>query len=249
MILYLTEDGRTQLDVKLENETVWLTQEQMVTLFEKDQSTIARHIANAFREGEVDKESNMHFLHITSKYRPTAIYNLDVIISVGYRVHSQRGVHFRRWASTVLKEYLIHGYAVKNDLVQQKYEELKQLVSVMGRMDSNLKSAFDLLCAQFGMSANTAMNVFARAVVQRGKIPFDIRGDKAVDAAENEGLTAFRALRMMAEAGMLPELSDGKSMQFTTQMCSCRRSYRAMDIRPRCSLSTRCLPASDRADH
>lgn len=133
VILYQTEDGQTQLDVKLENETVWLTQEQMAALFEKDQSTIARHIANAFREGEVEKESNMHFLHITSKYKPTAIYNLDVIISVGYRVHSKRGVHFRRWASTVLKDYLIHGYAVKNELAQQKYEELKQLVSVMGR--------------------------------------------------------------------------------------------------------------------
>ena len=133
VILYQTEDGQTQLDVKLENETVWLSQEQMATLFEKDQSTIARHIANAFREGEVDKESNMHFLHITSKYRPTALYNLDVIISVGYRVHSNRGVHFRRWASTILKDYLIRGFAVKKDLAQQKYEELKQLVSVMGR--------------------------------------------------------------------------------------------------------------------
>ncbi len=133
VILYQTEDGQTQLDVKLENETVWLSQEQMATLFEKDQSTIARHIANAFREGEVDKESNMHFLHITSKYKPTALYNLDVIISVGYRVHSNRGVHFRRWASTILKDYLIRGFAVKKDLAQQKYEELKQLVSVMGR--------------------------------------------------------------------------------------------------------------------
>ena len=76
------------------------------------------------------------------------------------------------------------------------------------RMDSSLKSAFDFLCAQFGMSANTAMNVFAKAVVQRGKIPFEIRGDKAYDTTENEGLTAFRALRMMAEAGMFPELTD-----------------------------------------
>ncbi|MBR5056791.1 MAG: virulence protein RhuM/Fic/DOC family protein [Bacteroidales bacterium] len=133
VILYQTEDGQTQLDVKLENETVWLTQNQMSVLFEKDQSTIARHIGNAFREGEVDKESNMRFLHITSKYKPTALYSLDVIISVGYRVHSQRGVHFRRWASSVLKDYLIRGYAVKNDLARQKYEELKQLVSVMGR--------------------------------------------------------------------------------------------------------------------
>ena len=81
----------------------------------------------------MEKERNMHFLHTTSKYKPTAVYNLDVIISVGYRMHSRRGVHFRRWASTVLKDYLIRGFAVKNNLAQQKYEELKQLVSVMGR--------------------------------------------------------------------------------------------------------------------
>ena len=81
-------------------------------------------------------------------------------------------------------------------------------VSITVRMDSNLKSAFDALCAQFGMSANTAMNVFACAVVQRGKIPFEIRGDRAENTASNEGLNAFRAMRMLAEAGMLPELSE-----------------------------------------
>ena len=134
IVLYQTEDGLTQIDVKLENETVWLTQAQMAQLFEKNQSTIARHIAKAFNEGEVDKESNMRFLHNTlSKYKPTAIYNLDVVISVGYRVHSNRGVHFRRWATSVLKDYLIKGYAVKNELTQQKYDELKQLISVIGR--------------------------------------------------------------------------------------------------------------------
>ncbi len=156
IILYQTEDGLTQIDVKLENETVWLTQAQMAQLFEKNQSTIARHISNAFNEGEVGKESNMRFLHNTlSKYKPTAIYNLDVIISVGYRVHSNRGVHFRRWATSVLKDYLIRGYVIKKNLVQQKYEELKQLVFVMGRTmnyaelkesdAAQIKSIFDVV--------------------------------------------------------------------------------------------------------
>ena len=80
-------------------------------------------------------------------------------------------------------------------------------VSMTVRMDSDLKSSFDLLCSQFGMSANTAMNVFAKAVVQRGKIPFEIRGDKPVAMEENEGLKAFRAIRAMAEAGAFPEMS------------------------------------------
>ena len=122
IIIYQTADGKTSIDVKLENETVWLTQAQMAVLFEKDQSVIARHIKNALIEGEID-ESDMQKMHNTlSKYRPTRLYNLDVIISVGYRVHSNRGVQFRRWASTVLKEYLIKGYAVRNNLVQKKYD-------------------------------------------------------------------------------------------------------------------------------
>ena len=91
------------------------------------------HIKNALEEGEID-ESNMQILHNTfSKYRPTRVYNLDVIISVGYRVHSQEGVIFRKWATSVLKEYLIKGYVVRSNLAQQKYENLKALVEVVGR--------------------------------------------------------------------------------------------------------------------
>ena len=127
IILYQTSDGTTSIDVKLENDTVWLTQAQMAVLFDKDVSVIARHIKNAQTEGEIN-ESNLQKMQNTfSKYKPTTLYNLDVIISVGYRVHSQRGVQFRRWANSVLKEYLIHGYAVRNNLVQQKYDELKTL--------------------------------------------------------------------------------------------------------------------------
>ena len=117
IIIYQTEDGQTQVDVRMENETVWLTQAQMAYLFDKDQSVIARHIANVFKEGELEKESNMQILHNTlSKYKPTAIYNLDVIISVGYRVKSQRGVKFRQWANRILKQYLVKGYAVNDRL-------------------------------------------------------------------------------------------------------------------------------------
>ncbi len=138
IIIYQTEDGQTSIDVKMEGETVWLSQQQMAMLFEKDQSVIARHISNAFKDGEVEEKSNMQILHNTlSKYKPTKVYNLDVIISVGYRVKSQRGVQFRRWANKVLKEYLLKGYAINNKLAQQKYEELSQLVSILGRTIQN----------------------------------------------------------------------------------------------------------------
>ena len=134
IIIYQSEDGQTQIDVRLENETVWLTQAQMVELFQKDQSVIARHISNVFREGELDKVSNMQILHNTlSKYKPTAVYNLDVIISVGYRVKSKRGTAFRIWARKILKDYLIKGYAVKDNIRREQIGELRQLVGILGR--------------------------------------------------------------------------------------------------------------------
>ncbi len=134
IIIYQTADGQTSIDVKLDNDTVWLSQAQMSDLFQKDQSVIARHISNVFKEGELEEKSNMQILHNTfSKYKPTKIYSLDVIISVGYRVKSQRGTQFRIWANKVLKEYLVKGYAVNKALTEQRYTELKQLVNVLGR--------------------------------------------------------------------------------------------------------------------
>ena len=133
IVLYTTDDGNTQLEVKLEKDTVWLTQSQMAELFEKDQSVIARHIKNAFNEGEVDEKSNMQILHNTQyKYRPTKIYNLDVVISVGYRVKSLKGVVFRRWASALIKQYLIKGYAIDQRRLDH-YDELKDVVRLMSR--------------------------------------------------------------------------------------------------------------------
>ena len=131
--LYRSADGTIELNVKLENDTVWLTQSQMAALFGKDQSVIARHITNAFREKEVTKESNMQILHNTQyRYRPTRIYNLDVIISVGYRVKSQQGVAFRRWANAILKQYLIKGYAINRRRLDN-YNDLKSVVNLMSR--------------------------------------------------------------------------------------------------------------------
>lgn len=98
-----------ELRVPIEDETVWLTQAQMIELFGRDQSVISRHIRNIFRENKLDEKSNMHFLHITNIDRPVAFYSLDVIISVGYRVKSKRGIEFRRCANKVLKDYILRG--------------------------------------------------------------------------------------------------------------------------------------------
>jgi prophage maintenance system killer protein len=133
IVIYRTADGQTSIDVKLEDETVWLSANQMANLFDRDEKTIRKHINNVFSEGELEKENNTHFLRVDGVKQPVAFYSLDVIISVGYRVKSQRGIQFRIWANKVLKEYLVKGYAVNKALTEQRYTELKQLVTVLGR--------------------------------------------------------------------------------------------------------------------
>lgn len=147
IILYQTADGSTSIDVKLEDETVWLSSEQMALLFERDRTVIQRHIRNIYSEGELTRDITCaKFAHMgidADQTYITELYNLDVIISVGYRVKSKRGTQFRIWANSILKEYLIQGYAIKNGLVQQKYDDLKALVDVMGRTMGYLDSPAD----------------------------------------------------------------------------------------------------------
>lgn len=133
IVIYQTSDGNTSIEVKLENDTVWLSANQMASLFGRDEKTIRKHINNVFSESELIKESNTHFLRIANSDKPVAFYTLDVIISVGYRVKSQRGTQFRIWANRILKDYLVKGYAINNNLVSQKYEELSQLIHILGR--------------------------------------------------------------------------------------------------------------------
>ena len=115
IILY-QPDNEVRLEVRLEDETVWLTQAQISELFQRDRTVITKHIANIFKEKELEEKSNVHFLHFANSDKPVKIYSLDIIISVGYRVKSQRGTQFRIWANKVLKEYLLKGYAVNRRL-------------------------------------------------------------------------------------------------------------------------------------
>ena len=133
IIIYQSEDGKTQLDVKLEGETVWLSTKQMAELFDKEESNIRRHVNNVFKEAELARENNVHFLHVNGVKKPVPYYTLDVIISVGYRVHSQRGVRFRQWANSVLKQYLVKGYAINENIRKHQIAELRQLIQVLGR--------------------------------------------------------------------------------------------------------------------
>jgi prophage maintenance system killer protein len=137
IIIYLMPDGFTSLDVRLENETIWLTQAQMVMLFGRDQSVISKHISNIFKEGELDKNSvyaNFAYTATDGKLYDVDHYNLDVIISVGYRVKSKRGTQFRIWANKVLKEYIIKGYVIDQRVKIEQLEDLKKTVKLLSNV-------------------------------------------------------------------------------------------------------------------
>ena len=133
-----------RLEVRVESETVWLTQQQISDLFLRDRTVINRHINNVFKEGECDKESNVHFLHIPNSDKPVMYYSLDVIISVGYRVKSLNGTKFRRWANGVLKQYLLRGYAVNQrmfDIEQKMVEQGMEIAELRKKVDFFVRSS------------------------------------------------------------------------------------------------------------
>lgn len=139
IVIYQTEDGKTQLDVKLENETVWLTQAQMTELFQTTKQNISLHINNIFKERELDSKATVkEYLTVQHEGKRTVrrkvkYYDLDVIISVGYRVKSIRGTRFRQWATSVLRDYLIKGYAINQRIREENYQQMVQLVRSMAR--------------------------------------------------------------------------------------------------------------------
>ena len=136
--IILFENQNVKLEVNMRDETVWLTQEQMAKLFGKDRTVITRHINNIFKDGELEEKSNVQKMHFANSDRPVSLYNLDVIISVGYRVKSQNGVIFRKWANKVLKDYLLNGYAVNQKRLEYLEKTIK-LIDIAGRIDTELK--------------------------------------------------------------------------------------------------------------
>lgn len=138
--IYQTDDGKTELNITLEQDTVWLSQAQMILLFGRDKSVISRHVNNIFKEGELERDS------VVAKYATTAEdgkiyqvdhYNLDVIISVGYRVKSQQGVRFRQWATARLKEYLVKGYTINQQRFDKNAQELEQTLALIKQLKNH----------------------------------------------------------------------------------------------------------------
>ena len=141
IVIYQTEDGQTQIDVRMENDMIWLTRQQIATLFDRDYKTISKHINNALKEELADSMVVAKYANTTphgalegkTQTHEIDYFNLEVITSVGYRVKSKRGVQFRQWANKVLKDYLVKGYAVNERLRHERIGELRQLVSMLGR--------------------------------------------------------------------------------------------------------------------
>jgi death-on-curing family protein len=136
--IYQSADGSIATEVRLENETVWLTQDQIGRLFGRERSVITKHLGNVFKEQELSEESNVQNLHIANSDKPVKHYNLDVIISVGYRVKSPEGTRFRIWASRILKDYLVQGYALNQQRLAQQQENIRQLERTLSLFQQNL---------------------------------------------------------------------------------------------------------------
>ena len=136
IVLFETRDKRVSFPVEVRNETVWLSANQMASLFERDEKTIRKHVNNVFNEGEVDKENNTQKMRVVGVTQLVPFYSLDDIISVGYRVKSNRGVEFRRWANLVLKQYILQGNAVN----QRRIKQLGEVIRIMKRTENELDS-------------------------------------------------------------------------------------------------------------
>jgi prophage maintenance system killer protein len=135
MAIYKAEDGKIQLELRLEQETVWLSQKQMAELFETERSVISKHLRNIFTSGELQEKSNVQKMHIAFSDKPTAFYSLDVAISVGYRVNSKRGTQFRIWATSVLREHLLKGYTVNDQRLKELNKAVRLIADVVKRRD------------------------------------------------------------------------------------------------------------------
>lgn len=232
LVIYKAPDGTMSIDVTVQNETVWLSQGQMAELFGKDQSVIARHISNVFKEGELEKKSNMQILHNTlSKFKPTQVYSLDVIISVGYRVKSKRGTQFRIWANQILKQYLLQGYVINERVAAQKYDELSQLVKVLGRTIQNQekltedsRSLLDVV-----VDYTYALDTLDRYDYQELKIE-DTTGKEAFHATYENAMEVIRELHEKFGGSTL--FGNEKDDSFKSSIGQIYQTFGGVDLYP-----------------
>lgn len=221
IILYQTEDGKSRIEVTLCNDTVWLTADQMAELFQRNKSTISRHIKNVFEDGELNPDSTVAFFATVqnegnrSVERNLAYYNLDMIISVGYRVKSHRGVQFRIWATQVLREYLIKGFAMNDDLLKRAGggNYFDELLSRIRDIRSSEKVFYRKILEIYALSIDydprTEITMQFFKTVQN-KMHFSVHGHTAAEIIYERANAEKDFMGLTSWTGALPKRTDAE---------------------------------------
>lgn len=215
LLMYQTEDGLTKIDVRMDSDTVWLTRKQMAELFDRDISVIGRHIRNVFDEGELSEESNVQKMHITNSDKPVEFYSLDVIISVGYRVKSLRGTQFRIWANSVLREYLIKGFAMNDELLKKAgggnyFDELLARVRDIRSSEKVFwRKVLDIYATSMDYSPNAAETTLFFKTVQN-KMLYAATGQTAAELVNDRANALLPMMGMTSFKGKKPTLAEAK---------------------------------------
>ena len=224
IIIYQTEDGLTKIDVSMQDETVWLTQEQMAELFQRDKSTISRHIKNIFAEGELDEKVVVEEFATTSQHGAmegrtqsniTKFYNLDVIISVGYRVKSQRGVQFRIWATNILKEYIKKGFAMDDDRLKELggggyfNELLERIRDIRASEKVFYRQVLEIYATSVDYNPNAEVSIQFFKRVQN-KIHYAVSSETAAEVIYHRADAENDFMGLMTFSGEQPTLSEAK---------------------------------------
>jgi hypothetical protein len=215
IIIYQTEDGLTKIDVSFENDTVWLSKSQMAELFQRDRSVISKHIKNVFEEGELSPESNVQNLHIAHSDKPIDFYSLDVVISVGYRVKSQRGVQFRIWATNILKEYIKKGFAMDDDRLKELggggyfKELLERIRDIRASEKVFYRQVLEIYASSgdYNPTAEVSVQFFKRV---QNKIHYAVSGETAAEVIYHRADAEKDFMGLMTFSGDQPTLREAK---------------------------------------
>ena len=213
IVIYQTEDGLTKIETTLSNDTLWLTKNQMAELFQRDRSVISRHIKNVFEEGELVRESNVQNMHIANSDKPVEFYSLDVVISVGYRVKSLRGTQFRLWANSVLKEYLVKGFALDDDRLKnlgggQYWKELLDRIRDIRSSEKVLyRQVLDLYATSVDYDPRSEESVLFFKIVQN-KLHYAAHGHTAAEVIYQRADAEKPFMGMTSFKGDHPTLRD-----------------------------------------
>jgi hypothetical protein len=226
IILYQTQDGESKIEVTLANETVWLSADQMAELFQRNKSTISRHIKNVFEEGELQQNSVVAFFATTAsdgKKYEVAFYNLDMIISIGYRVKSYRGVQFRIWATQILKEYLIKGFALNDELLKNAgggnyFDELlSRIRDIRSSEKIFYRKVLEIYALSIDYDPRTEATKQFFATVQN-KMHYSVHGHTAAEVIYNRADAGKDFMGLTTWTGMLPKKTDaGYAKNYLTE--------------------------------